>query len=228
MSAKITYNDFVKEIQGGQTLTLKCKDEKMEHDIVIEAFGGSVCETNYKLWGTWLFKSDLPVPSEDIVQEVNFTSNDWVYNKMDIRTVVEGTVVTYYREDNGDFTEVYKPEASPKWINDKYREVNYGKTPQSVSKAYYDYVNAYAEIVILEEWDGSFAFLVSFAISGTTYYAEEGMTWGEWFNSKYNTDNLVYGSPDYSIVVTLLNEPIKETDLINPNYGYSKVGGVVE
>jgi hypothetical protein len=40
MSAKITYNDFVKEIASGQTLTLKCANEKMEHDLVIEAFGG--------------------------------------------------------------------------------------------------------------------------------------------------------------------------------------------
>jgi hypothetical protein len=45
MSAKITYNDFVKEIASGQTLTLKCANEKMEHDLVIEAFGGGKPET---------------------------------------------------------------------------------------------------------------------------------------------------------------------------------------
>jgi len=30
--------------------------------------------------------------------------------------------------------------------------------------------------------------LISFTIDGTTYQAEEGMTWTEWVNSTYNTD----------------------------------------
>lgn len=28
--------------------------------------------------------------------------------------------------------------------------------------------------------------LITFTIEGTTYYAEKGMTWGEWVNSEYN------------------------------------------
>ncbi|MBQ3348492.1 hypothetical protein IJG90_03180, partial [Candidatus Saccharibacteria bacterium] len=30
--------------------------------------------------------------------------------------------------------------------------------------------------------------LISFTINGTTYQAEDGMTWGEWVNSDYNID----------------------------------------
>ena len=33
------------------------------------------------------------------------------------------------------------------------------------------------------------AALISFTISGTTYQAEEGMTWQQWVNSDYNTNN---------------------------------------
>ena len=29
--------------------------------------------------------------------------------------------------------------------------------------------------------------LISFTIAGTTYHAEEGMTWEQWVNSDYNT-----------------------------------------
>ncbi len=29
--------------------------------------------------------------------------------------------------------------------------------------------------------------LIEFTIAGTTYYAEEGMTWGEWVSTSYNT-----------------------------------------
>ena len=31
---------------------------------------------------------------------------------------------------------------------------------------------------------------IEFTIDGKTYYADEGMTWGEWKDSKYNTDNI--------------------------------------
>lgn len=33
--------------------------------------------------------------------------------------------------------------------------------------------------------------LISFTIRGTSYQAEEGMTWGEWVASEYNTDGFV-------------------------------------
>jgi hypothetical protein len=33
--------------------------------------------------------------------------------------------------------------------------------------------------------------LITFTISGTEYQAEEGMTWGEWLESEYNTNNFV-------------------------------------
>ena len=31
--------------------------------------------------------------------------------------------------------------------------------------------------------------LISFTIDGTTYQAEQGMTWGQWKDSEYNTNN---------------------------------------
>lgn len=49
---------------------------------------------------------------------------------------------------------------------------------------------------VIEEWDFSYTVsdpisLISFSIAGTTYQAEEGMTWSEWTNSEYNTSNFV-------------------------------------
>ena len=32
---------------------------------------------------------------------------------------------------------------------------------------------------------------ISFTIEGTSYQAEEGMTWKEWINSDYNTDGFI-------------------------------------
>ena len=33
--------------------------------------------------------------------------------------------------------------------------------------------------------------IISFSLDGDTYYAEDGMTWGDWVSSKYNTDGYV-------------------------------------
>ena len=40
---------------------------------------------------------------------------------------------------------------------------------------------------------------ISFTIAGTTYYAEDGMTWGEWVESDYNTANAYVGSMGIAI-----------------------------
>ena len=48
-------------------------------------------------------------------------------------------------------------------------------------------------------WSGTFYYdvemvdfaLITFTIDGTEYQAEEGMTWGEWCDSEYNTDGYV-------------------------------------
>jgi hypothetical protein len=44
----------------------------------------------------------------------------------------------------------------------------------------------------VEEWDGSYTVtdaveLISFTVDGTSYQAEDGMTWREWVESEYNT-----------------------------------------
>ena len=42
-------------------------------------------------------------------------------------------------------------------------------------------------IAIQESLIGGGISLISFTISGTSYQAKEGMTWGEWVESEYNT-----------------------------------------
>ena len=47
-------------------------------------------------------------------------------------------------------------------------------------------------LYVVEKAEEEAVNLISFTIDGTTYKAEEGMTWGEWVSSTYNTDN--YGA----------------------------------
>lgn len=81
-------------------------------------------------------------------------------------------------------------------------------------------------------WDGSYtegagASLITFTIDGTTYQAEEGMTWGEWVDSSYN--NGVYVLDSGGLYIELASDTfftvgyndafIKSTDVIeNKDY----------
>ena len=53
----------------------------------------------------------------------------------------------------------------------------------------------YIKIPIIE------AVIISFTIDGTSYQAEEGMTWAQWVNSDYNTATPKYYINDYGDVV---------------------------
>jgi hypothetical protein len=74
--------------------------------------------------------------------------------------------------------------------------------------------------------------LISFDVNGTTYEAEEGMTWYEWVESDYNTDS--YGvneedlqdgitvGIDFSILIEAeTGNTVQADDVINAGMEYS-------
>ncbi len=85
-----------------------------------------------------------------------------------------------------------------------------------------------AEVPTVEEWDGTgvviegLVKLISFTLSyGTEFRAEEGMTWQEWVNSEYNTENFSVqygtvriGDTQYNDYVTYNGVRVTPTDLI--------------
>ena len=78
------------------------------------------------------------------------------------------------------------------------------------------------------------ATLISFTIAGTSYQAEEGMTWAQWVNSSYNTATPKYYINDYGYVVrgsgggggarvttdSGLNNSVSSTDIITATVYY--------
>ena len=64
-------------------------------------------------------------------------------------------------------------------------------------------------IPVVEMYDGTVTMvkLINFTIDGTSYQAEEGMTWTDWYVSKYNTAGFT----------TSINY---DSGLVNPNSGY--------
>ena len=50
--------------------------------------------------------------------------------------------------------------------------------------------------------------MISFTIAGTTYQAEDGMTWGDWVESEYNTGGYRYSSSSSSWIGDSTNSGI--------------------
>lgn len=69
--------------------------------------------------------------------------------------------------------------------------------------------------------------MISFTIDGTSYQAEQGMTWYEWCQSEYNTgDWMVSGanqvtSPSRNVYISGVNQ----NDVISANAAYSSIVG---
>ena len=56
---------------------------------------------------------------------------------------------------------------------------------------------------------GKKAALISFTIDGRAYQAEEGMTFTEWVNSSYNTDNFWISASTF-VISPLTNKYVRE------------------
>lgn len=67
---------------------------------------------------------------------------------------------------------------------------------------------------------------ISFTIAGTSYQAEEGMTWGEWVASSYNTGGFtvdssgIYQRSSDSYVQTSSYKLVASSETITSGYGY--------
>lgn len=85
-----------------------------------------------------------------------------------------------------------------------------------------------------DDGDGEEANLITFTIGGKEYQAEEGMTWGEFITSDFNTDQLVFGTTaevyikrsaggsSADTVMNSSNKAVVVTDLIEANGVYTK------
>ena len=69
--------------------------------------------------------------------------------------------------------------------------------------------------------------LIEFTIDGVTYQAEEGMTWGEWIDSEYNSDGFTFN--EYGFVSSdgwhLLSQCVESSNLISKNTSYTVNSG---
>ena len=164
-------------------------------------------EETDELAGTWVFKDSL---NGSIDSTVNFTSDNSHWTRMSY----DGTFLYYYNATNPYGFPVYEEFwRSDKTINitSKLAEVTNGDTLLTWLKN-----NATKQ----EETES----LISFTLGGTSYQAEQGMTWAEWVESDYNTNAIVVTGSNIHLDSTAVLET--DTIIANAEYGLYSGGGI--
>lgn len=168
-------------------------------------------DTTDKLAGTWVFDDYISFLADGLHFGVNFTSNGNTYTLMSHSedSGAKGMVALYYGS-----TEVFNPDMGGKWLSVSYKTINITSSLFEVTmngELYDDESVNYGYKLL--DWlkanatkQGATS-LITFTIGGTSYQAEEGMTWGEWVESDYNTngytknsDNLIISSGGAAVV----------------------------
>ena len=153
--------------------------------------------------------------------------------------IVNGVELTevIYAGVNLDIVKVKKGTAEAVTVFEKITQL---ATPQNVTAdgttVSWDTVENATSYAVLA--DGSeigtvqaAANLISFTIAGTSYQAEEGMTWEQWVNSSYNTDGYIItgasnnyiGIVDMYVVMNDATQTVEKTDKIISSYHYKHV-----
>lgn len=196
---------------GTHEITVKARASDYADSPASNAVSYVVAGDTVQVSGTWYFNENLGALQEDNHfedQMVSFTSNNTAFTSIseEMKALMFGSIEVYF---NGT------------WANQAYRTITFDGT-QHVSQDFYEWFTANAAF--------------AFTIKGTTYYAEDGMTWGEWVESEYNTDGyvvddygyirLVGGTGNYSVQDSS-TKPVVLSDIIiaNETYDYDSHGG---
>lgn len=174
------------------------------------------------LVGTWVFNTTM-VYTPPFSASINFTSFD-----DDFEDYVNFTSITL--DTSGDFArllydDVQVAREDVGFYTDSWKTITITSEPTDTTFITWLKANATKQ---------GAASLISFTIAGTSYQAEEGMTWGEWIESEYNTDGVkidssgnVLNSGGQKIATAQYSGDQTSTDIIvaNTSYVVQQAGG---
>lgn len=136
--------------------------------------------------GVWVFNETITQPSDTTWNyPVNFSSEYFEESiactgfRFELEYKEFGSPFLCYIVGANTYTGVYDFSTSSWLFGDETRTVDFGATEQTVSADFYTWLTANAT-----KQETS---LISFTINGTSYQAEDGMTWEQWADSSYNT-----------------------------------------
>ena len=202
----VEYNDeVVVTIPSGNKATIPVADKKMKTDIII-----TVSESSSEVLPEFTEVEDFTVMVSGL----------------------EGEMEISY--------DVSEKVALPSGYNQltSVNDANFIASNIKKGVSIFDLVGAY-EGETIEEYDGTISIadlvkLISFTISSTSYQAEEGMTWGEWVASDYNTGGYVLSgniikTPEGAFVKLNGNFVVSSDTVVdNASYKLDGTGGSVD
>jgi hypothetical protein len=152
----------------------------------IETYDGDfVEETEDELQGVWLLNENLTKPTHSYTF-LNFISNNKVYTVM--QHLGSSTALQYeYTDTVGNWNVAAPANATSfTWNNDAYRTLTVLSKRSEVSDKSFEWFTTNATKIAAFK-------IITFTIDGVSYSAKEGMTWGEWIKSSYNTGGFTIG-----------------------------------
>ena len=142
-------------------------------------------EEEDELQGLWVLNDEpSSMPQESFI--FNFNSNGDNYTSIRQEVTLTAFYAFYY--DNTYvflYDDNYRADGTH-WENNAYKMINITSKLSEVENG--DVLLAYLKANGTKQ-DATAPTLISFTIDGTTYQAEEGMTWEQWLDSNYNTQN---------------------------------------
>lgn len=197
MKTNISYNnETIASFDAGQLATILCNKKKMKSDLKII--------------------TEAPVLEEIIITENGeYVSSEDGYSKVEVNvSIPDGYIIPegqLHITNNGshDVTEYASVEIKVP-IPDGY--IVPSGTKEITANGTYDITDKASVVVavpgeVVEEWDGTGIIieaipvvnLIAFTIDGTSYQAEEEMTWAQWCDSDYNTGDVFKGYRGYIV-----------------------------
>lgn len=170
---------------------------------------------------TWVLNENAYKPTNNFTYTANFVCDGTNYTTI-VNSNNPMTGGLFY-----DTTQVVHPDYASQFVNEKYRTITFA-TPPTGDLLTWLQANGTKQGGVT---------LINFTIDGTTYQAEEGMTWQEWVNSSYNTYGCTIegssvkgkgnnGSPTYIYINQNLNLTlVSSTDSIIKNATYEDAAG---
>lgn len=232
----IKYGDeILATLKSGQTATLHCADKLMKADVIISAeyntgeypeypeydgsidVDGSGSDDNSSMLGTWKWLT-LPniLDNETYTANIKFESNGESYDTMGVYDD-SGSAYLYY----GD-----KAVYQAYWSEDNEVYKTFTITEEPTDETIIEYIKANAT-----KQNTSGGELGTFTLdNGTSYNFEIGMTWAEFIESDYNTNDHFYtdgnseyvqwhsGNASMPYIALVISESPGHGDYVIPNH----------
>lgn len=196
-------NDYVYEAESRNKVTDAEGNDVLGTTYIVEGGAYLIKEeaTTDELAGTWFLNSSITIPTDDFSVNMFFElpntewykSGNWGFGNINQYWNQFDATKLYFCDTGGDDYTMYE---NGNWLDENYRTIVFTGNYGDPSSSGWDSSRYVSEEVALAWFKAnatkqSASNLISFTIDGTSYQAEEGMTWGEWVASDYNTGDFV-------------------------------------